>query len=229
MRAFSPGCSEERRRLRLKPGDLYEGHPRPTSGTPCIAVPKGRSLVSTIEPSALAVASPLPALRVRARSGPDGCATISPMRVRRARAEEGGEIAEVWLRSRMASVPEIPPPVHTGDEVRAWFEEVVLPEREVWVADEDGAVVAVLVLEDEWVDQLYVEPAHTGRGIGSGLMAVAKRQRPTALRLWTFEANVRARRFYERHGFVATGSTDGDNEEGAPDVRYEWSPPAAAS
>lgn len=59
-------------------------------------------------------------------------------------------------------------------------------------------------------------------------MAVAKRQRPSALRLWTFEANVRARRFYERHGFVATGSTAGDNEEGAPDVLYEWSLPASA-
>jgi GNAT superfamily N-acetyltransferase len=92
------------------------------------------------------------------------------------------------------------------------------------VADDGDGVVAVLVLKDEWIDQLYVEPGHTGRGIGGQLMAVAKRERPSALRLWTFEANVRARRFYERHGFVSTGSTAGDNEEGAPDVRYEWSP-----
>jgi GNAT superfamily N-acetyltransferase len=146
------------------------------------------------------------------------------MRVRRARAEEAGEIVGLWLRSRAASVPQIPPPAHTEDEVRVWFEDVVLPEREVWVADDGGAVVGVLVLEEEWIDQFYVEPGRTGRGIGSLLMAAAKRQRPSALRLWTFEANARARRFYERHGFVATGSTAGDNEEGAPDVRYEWSP-----
>jgi GNAT superfamily N-acetyltransferase len=86
----------------------------------------------------------------------------------------------------------------------------------------------VLVLEDDWIDQLYVEPGRTGGGIGGKLMAVAKRQRPSALRLWTFETNIRARRFYERHGFVATDSTAGDNEEGAPDVRYEWSPSTAA-
>ena len=61
------------------------------------------------------------------------------------------------------------------------------------------------------------------------LMAVAKQQRADGLQLWTFEANQRARRFYERHGFVATGSTEGDNEEGAPDVRYEWSPSGTAS
>jgi hypothetical protein len=64
--------------------------------------------------------------------------------------------------------------------------------------------------------------------IGSSLIAVAKRQRPGGLKLWTFEANSRARRFYERHGFVVTGGTDGGNEEGAPDVRYEWRPCASS-
>jgi hypothetical protein len=55
-------------------------------------------------------------------------------------------------------------------------------------------------------------------------MAVAKRRRPSGLKLWTFAANVRARRFYECHDFVAAGSTAGDNEGGAPDVRYVWTP-----
>ena len=148
------------------------------------------------------------------------------MLLRRAGAQEALAIAGVWLRSRAAAVPEIPRPVHTDDEVRAWFQNVVLPEREVWVADDGQCIVAVLVLEDEWIDQLYVEPGHTGRGIGGQLLAIAKRQRPSALRLWTFQANVSARRFYEHHGFVATDATIGDNEEGAPDVRYEWSPSA---
>jgi GNAT superfamily N-acetyltransferase len=150
------------------------------------------------------------------------------MQVRRARPDEADEIAGVWLRSRAASVPGIPPPVHTDAEVRGWFQEVVFATREVWVAYDRGAVVGLLVLEDEWIDQLYVEPDRTGRGIGGQLIDVAKRQRPSALKLWTFEANVGARRFYERHGFVATDSTAGDNEEGAPDVRYEWSPSTAA-
>lgn len=149
------------------------------------------------------------------------------MRVRRARAEEAGAIAGVWIRSRAAAAPAIPPPVHTDDEIRSYFEAVVLPEREVWVAEDDGAVVALLVLDDAWIDQLYVEPGHTGRGIGSDLVALAKRERPAGLELWTFEANARARRFYERHGFVVTGATAGDNEEGAPDVRYEWRPSPA--
>ncbi len=44
----------------------------------------------------------------------------------------------------------------TGDEVRAWIREVVLLGCEVWVADDDG-VVALLVLKDDWIDQLYVD------------------------------------------------------------------------
>lgn len=160
----------------------------------------------------------MPHARVPA-PGPAPCNHVA-VELRRARAGEGGEIAALWLRSRAAS-PQIPAPAHSDDEVRAWFAQVVLPSREVWVADDRG-IVALLVLQDDWIDQLYVEPSHTGQGIGSDLMAVAKRRRPAALRLWTFEANEGARRFYERHGFVATGATAGENEEGAPDVCYEW-------
>jgi GNAT superfamily N-acetyltransferase len=144
--------------------------------------------------------------------------------IRRGRPDDATAIAGVWLRSRAASVPAIPPPVHTEDEVQAWFEEVVLPTREVWVAEDGDVVVALLVLEGDWIDQLYVEPDHVGRGYGAGLMAVAKQMRPLGLKLWTFEANIRARSFYERHGFVPAGATSGDNEEGVPDVRYEWRP-----
>jgi GNAT superfamily N-acetyltransferase len=149
--------------------------------------------------------------------------------IRRPRPGEAGEIAEVWLRSRAAAVPHIPAPVHTDEDVRAWFADVVCPTKEVWVAEVGGAIAGLLVLEDEWIDQLYLDPSQTGSGIGSQLVAKAKAQRPAGLKLWTFQANARARRFYERHGFVETGATDGDNEERAPDVRYEWSPPDTAS
>ena len=84
------------------------------------------------------------------------------------------------------------------------------------------AVVGMLVLDADWVDQLYVEPELTGHGIGSELIAVAKRERPHGLRLWTFESNLAAQRFYERHGFDARDRTANANEEGAPDILYVW-------
>ncbi len=144
--------------------------------------------------------------------------------IRRAAAADAAAVAEVWLRSRKASIPAIPAPIHRDDEVRAWFAEVVLAERETWVAGVDGVVVGLLVLDGPWVDQLYVEPAVTGHGIGSRLLDRVKAERPEGLDLWTFQANTGARRFYERHGFVEITRTDGDNEEGAPDVRLRWAP-----
>ncbi|MGO9557729.1 MAG: N-acetyltransferase family protein [Acidimicrobiales bacterium] len=150
---------------------------------------------------------------------------------RRAVVDESGAIADMWLRSRAASVPAIPQPVHTDDDVRRYFAEVLVPTRETWVAEAAaGEIVGVLVLHDTSVDQLYIDPAWTGRGIGSRFVQIAKERRPEGLDLWAFQANVGALRFYGRHGFVEVDRTDGDNEEGAPDVRYSWRavPPATS-
>ena len=120
------------------------------------------------------------------------------------------------------------PGVHSDEEVRRWIRDVVLPTQEVWVATApDGLVVAVMALDADMVEQLYVAPGWTGRGIGSRLLALAKERRPDGLELWTFQVNARARRFYERHGFVEVDRTDGGrNEERQPDVRYAWRPGA---
>lgn len=142
----------------------------------------------------------------------------------RALAADVDAAAEAWLHSRKASVPGVPAPVHSDAAVRAWFADVVFPKRDLWVAKSGGGVVALLVLEDDWIDQLYVRPDHFGRGLGGRLVAVAKQQRPEGLRLWTFTSNVRAQRFYEGHGFVATGATASDNEERAPATCYQWTP-----
>jgi GNAT superfamily N-acetyltransferase len=92
----------------------------------------------------------------------------------------------------------------------------------VRVAQDDGAIIALLVLEGDWVDQLYVEPTWTAKGVGTRLIGLAKERRASRLTLWTFQTNSGARRFYERHGFVAMETTEGHNEEGFPAIRYEW-------
>ena len=83
--------------------------------------------------------------------------------------------------------------------------------------------MGILVLRGDWIDQLYVDPDLTGRGIGVGLLHLAKRERPHGLRLWTFVSNDGAKRFYERHGFREVKRTNGSrNEERAPDIQYVW-------
>ena len=143
--------------------------------------------------------------------------------LRRGTASDAEAVADLYLRARKAATPAIPMTAHTDEEVRRWIARRVVPHTELWVAErDDDDLVGLLVLDDGWVDQLYVEPRLTGRGIGGELVGLAKRQRPGGLRLWTFESNVGAQRFYERHGFRATDRTAGDNEEGAPDILYVW-------
>ena len=119
-------------------------------------------------------------------------------------------------------MPSVPRPVHTDDEVREWFATIVLTTRDVWVIEQEDRLLALMVLHDGWIDQLYVDPPSARRGLGSRLLGLAKELNPHGLDLWTFQANTGARRFYERHGFIAVASTDGDNEERVPDVHYRW-------
>ncbi|MFF5898105.1 GNAT family N-acetyltransferase [Streptomyces argenteolus] len=146
--------------------------------------------------------------------------------IRRAVGADAVAVAEVWLRSFGAALPDVRR-AHTDDQVRSWCREVVVPGQETWVATADGAVAGLMVLDGDDLDQLYVDPDMQGRGVGGRLVEVAKRRRPDGLALWTFQVNAPARRFYERHGFVAAESTDGHrNEEREPDVRYRWQPAA---
>ncbi|MFE6886767.1 GNAT family N-acetyltransferase [Streptomyces sp. NPDC057694] len=151
---------------------------------------------------------------------------IDNFAVRRAVGSDAAAVAEVWLRSFAAALPSVRR-AHTDDQVRSWFREVVVPGQETWVAAVEDSVVAMMVLDGEDLDQLYLDPAWQGQGIGSRLVDLAKQRRPAGLALWTFQVNDSARRFYERHGFIAAEWTDGHrNEERQPDIRYLWRPSA---
>ena len=145
---------------------------------------------------------------------------------RRAGTDDAQAVADLLIRARRAA-PAIPASVHSDAEVLQWIATVVLAEREVWLLEEaGGGPLAVMVLDGGWVDQLYVEPARTGGGLGSRLIELAKSRRPDGLQLWTFAANTGAQRFYLRHGFTVAETTDGaGNEEKAPDVRFVWPGP----
>jgi GNAT superfamily N-acetyltransferase len=149
---------------------------------------------------------------------------MDPVEIRPAVKQDAEAAAALWLRSRREALGLIPASVHSDAEVRGWMASHVLAPLECWVAETiDGTIVGLLVLEEEWVDQLYVLPGWQRQGVGSQLLGVAKRLRPHGLQLWTFASNAPARRLYERRGFVAVEETDGaGNDERTPDVRYVW-------
>jgi 8-oxo-dGTP pyrophosphatase MutT (NUDIX family)/GNAT superfamily N-acetyltransferase len=151
-------------------------------------------------------------------------------KIRAARPRDAGDAATVYLRSRAFAIPSILSP-HSPGDVRRWMADDVVGRSDVWVAELDGVVVGLLVLQHDrdgsWLDHLYLDPSWMGRGLGDRMMAVAKERSPGGLQLWTFQVNGAARRFYERHGFVEQERTAGSgNEERAPDARYRWLPAA---
>lgn len=153
--------------------------------------------------------------------------TVNDLDIRRAVASDACAAADVWLRSFAAALPTVRR-CHTDQEVHAYFRDIVVPRCETWVAVVDSRVVGVLVLDGCVLSQLYLDPQRRGQGIGDQFVALAKKRRPAGLELWTFQVNGPARRFYERHGFVAVERTDGaGNEEREPDVRYVWRPGGA--
>ena len=68
---------------------------------------------------------------------------------------------------------------------------------------DDGVVRGMMVLKDDEVQRLFVEPSFQGRGIGAALLEYAIHQHH-ATHLWALEKNTGALRFYQRHGFRVT-------------------------
>ena len=145
--------------------------------------------------------------------------------IRTASLEEDAQaVATVLIESRRAFLP-FAPSAHPEQDVRRWIRSNLLRTHRVAVWEEDGTVVGVLATTEEptvdWINQLYVLPGWTGRGIGTELLLHAHETLAKPIQLYTFQENAGARRFYERNGYQAIEFTDGqENEERCPDVLY---------
>jgi ribosomal protein S18 acetylase RimI-like enzyme len=111
---------------------------------------------------------------------------------------------------------------HPLSEQREYFLAQVLPTHRVTLAVLESRLVGFIAASKESVSQLHVQVGLHGQGIGSALLALAKSRSAGSLWLYAFAQNVRACRFYEKHGFVAV-------ERGfepiwqLEDVKYSWS------
>jgi GNAT superfamily N-acetyltransferase len=112
--------------------------------------------------------------------------------------------------------------LHTPEQDRWFFRERVFKTCEMWGAFDGDAMTGMLAFRDGWIDQLYVLPEAQGRGLGTALLQVAQNS-TDRLKLWTFQRNAQARRFYDARGFALVQETDGaQNEEKEPDALYLW-------
>lgn len=146
--------------------------------------------------------------------------------IRRAMPADADAITAVLWGSRRAAMPWLTER-YTKAEARDWVGRVLLVTAMVWVAVEAGQIVGYAALDDSLLGQLYVVIDHQRQGIGTQLLTVAREAAGSPMSLYVFARNQNARRFYERHDFIVAEERDGShNEEGEPDVRYEWHRPA---
>jgi ribosomal protein S18 acetylase RimI-like enzyme len=135
-------------------------------------------------------------------------------------------IAKVYLSSRKEFVP-FAPIAHSDEAVFQWIRDILIPDHHVVVVEQNSSIIGMMALSKiegtGWINQLYLHPNAVGQGIGSKLIERAKAELGSPIRLYTFQENQGAIRFYERHGFKAIQYSDGsENEENCPDVLYEW-------
>lgn len=69
---------------------------------------------------------------------------------------------------------------------------------------DDGVIKGFIKIEGTYIARLFVEPVLQNGSIGSRLLEYAVNEHDADY-LWALQKNEKAIRFYERHGFKATG------------------------
>lgn len=151
------------------------------------------------------------------------------MKIREYRIDDHEAVAEIWWRETLRMHPlhsERADPGHWRRGLERWL----VPRCEVLVAVETGAALAGAVAgflalreDEDYLDQLYVRRESWSRGVGSALLAEARRRRPEGLELHVLAHNHRALGFYRRHGFHVAGWGFAV-EERLPDLLLRWRP-----
>lgn len=131
--------------------------------------------------------------------------------------EAGRVYGESWRALHQSIVTPEYMAKHTDDYHRDILFSRIKTGKRVYAALESGHVRGVLCLDEETgeIMQLYIAPAFQSKGIGGVLLSFALyRLRPLGRAFLTvLETNARARGFYEKHGFLATGERTLLNEK----------------
>ena len=135
------------------------------------------------------------------------------MTLRAARAQDAGEIAEIWRFGwRDGHLGLVPQELVDARTEASFRTRASSRTSDTTVAIVDGAVVGFVMVVDDEVEQVYVAAAHRGTGVAKALIGEAERQVEAnghgKAWLAVVAGNARARAFYERAGWVDEGPFD---------------------
>jgi ribosomal protein S18 acetylase RimI-like enzyme len=143
--------------------------------------------------------------------------------IRLYQAADFDPVTILWRIAREKSLPEFQRlRGHFFYEDRGFFQEHVLGEDQVWVAEERGSVAGFMAIREDFIDHLYVHPDFWRQGLGSQFLAFARGLSPAHLWLYALQINLHARAFYEKNGFRAEKLGISPPPESEPDVEYHW-------
>jgi putative acetyltransferase len=138
-------------------------------------------------------------------------------------ADEDAAI-ELWRRTWQKTYPDL-----DFDARLPWWRErwrnSLVPNTTIVVAEEAGVLLGLVTVDarNRYLDQVVVAPEAWGAGVAQELLAEAKRISPSGLDIFVNQDNLRAIRFYEKHGFAAAGE-DVNPMSGRPVNKMAWRP-----
>lgn len=130
--------------------------------------------------------------------------------LREGKAEDIPALVTIWRRSVEATHRFL-----TSADVDALQLQVadVLATLELWVVEVDGMPAGFLAMQQNMIEALFIDPAHTGKRLGTRFIEHARtlRGRNTELRVDVNEQNPDALGFYLAIGFTQVGRSPTDS------------------
>ena len=131
------------------------------------------------------------------------------LHVRGAGVADHALLVALWRRSVEATHAFLAP--GNVDEIESEVRRALAAAPELWLAEAEGAPVGFLGCTGNHVDMLFVAPEFFRRGVGTALLAHARRLHGP-LTVEVNEGNAGARAFYRARGFTRTGRSPVDSE-----------------
>ena len=145
--------------------------------------------------------------------------------LRPATPEDAPAVADIWYHGwRDAHLGNVPDELLAVRTKESFWERAAKRVGDTTVAVVDGAVAGFVMVVGDEVEQVYVSSTHRGTGVAATLLAESERLvKANGHELaWLAVApgNTRARRFYERNGWIDEGLFDyqAGSEQGAISV-----------
>ncbi len=147
--------------------------------------------------------------------------------VRHYEREDEDAAIELWRRTWQAAYPGADFAARVPWWRERWRRELV-PVSAVTVAEADGKMVGFVTIEESgYLDQIVVAPEVWGSTVAAALLDEAKTVATNGIDLHVNKDNVRAIRFYEKHGFFVGGEDVNPNSQ-SPIVMMCWRPNSPA-